>query len=267
LWPRREYEWIENGTLHISVPFTWCLPRVQKRIKSVWMPVKVGGPAVELMPDYLKGAEIGHDHSGVLQRINPLATRTTLSCPRRCGFCGIGTGLIEPGGFREIPNFVPGPVICDNNLLAASLGHVERVVLMLRKFGWADFNQGLDASRVTPEIADLLVSIGKPICRFAVDSMSNIFAFDEAYCMLRRRRLAKQRIRVYCLIGYKTDPSEAWRRCRMIERYGIKPLPMWFHPLDALEKDGVSDEQKKWGWTKKEQDRIMDWYYQHRMIA
>jgi hypothetical protein len=271
VWPRRPYEWIESGVLHISVPFTWNLPDVQRRIRSTWMPVRVGGPAVELMPDFLKGAQIGHEMPDVLQRINPLATRTTTGCPSRCGFCAVP--LIE-GRFAELESFPPGPVVCDNNLLAASWRHLERVVRMLRAYGWADFNQGLDASLMTPEITDLLVSIGKPICRFAVDSLADVPAFDEAYCLLRRRRLPRKSIRVYCLIGYNTDPSEAWKRCRIIEQYGIKPLPMWFHELDALEENTVTKtrnknhpdrpSQRELGWSDYERRRIMQWFYKHK---
>ena len=66
----------------------------------------VGGPAVELMPDYLAGLEhitIGRHMPGVLQRVNPLATRTTEGCTRSCGFCGVGTGRIEGGGYVFLP--------------------------------------------------------------------------------------------------------------------------------------------------------------------
>jgi len=264
VWPRREYEWIENEALHISVPFTWCLPRVQKRIASTWMPVKVGGPAVELMPDYLKGAEIGHDDPKILQRINPLATRTTAGCPFRCKFCGIGRGFIERGGFRELADFAAGPVICDNNLLAASPRHLERVVGMLRAFGWADFNQGLDASLVTQEIADLIATIGKPIIRMALDSQGEKEVWERAYERWRKAGTAKNRIRSYVLIGFDSGPEDAWGRCEWVEKHGALALPMWFHGLNELKENIVTDNQVALGWTDYERRRIMQWFYQHK---
>lgn len=260
-WPRREYEWIEGGVLHISVPFTWCLPRVQKRIRSVFMPVKVGGPAVMLMPDYLKGAEIGYDEPGVLRRINPMATRTTRGCPNRCGFCAVPT--IE-GCFKELEQFEPGPVVCDNNLLASSTGHIQRVCGMLRAFGWADFNQGLDASLVTQEIADLIASIGKPIIRMALDSQGEKEVWGRAYERWRKAGIAKNRIRSYVLIGFNSGPEDAWERCLWVEERGALPLPMWFHPLDAMEENKVTEEQTRHGWTDYERRRIMQWFYQHK---
>lgn len=264
MWPKMEFEWIKNGKLHISVPFTWCLPRVQKRIASTWMQVKVGGPAVELMPEYLKGAEIGHEDPNVLKRINPLATRTTKGCPSKCGFCGIGKGLIERGGFRELRDYSPGPVLCDNNLLAASFNHLERVVLMLRSFGWADFNQGLDASLVTQETADLIATIGKPIIRMALDSQGEKDVWERAYECWRKAGTAKNRIRSYVLIGFNSDPTDAWERCWWVEKHGALALPMWFHSLDSLEENIVTDEQIDLGWSDYERRRIMQWFYQHK---
>ena len=264
LWQKMEYEWIENGVLHISVPFTWNLPNVQRRIKSTWMPVKVGGPAVELMPDYLKGAEIGHESPGVLQLINPLATRTTRGCPARCKFCGIGAGLIERGGFHELSDFVPGPILCDNNLLAASFGHLERVILMLRTFKWADFNQGLDAALVTQDIADLIATIGKPIIRMALDSQGEKEAWERAYECWRKAGTAKNSIRSYVLIGLNSDPADAWERCEWVEKHGALALPMWFHRLDALQENIVTEEQSNLGWSDYERRRIMQWFYQHK---
>lgn len=264
MWPRREYEWIEGGVLHISVPFTWCLPRVQKRIASTWMPVKVGGPAVELMPGYLKGAEIGHVAKGVLQRINPLATRTTTGCPSKCRFCAVP--LIE-GCFAELESFPSGPVLCDNNILASSNEHLNRVVSMLSTFGWADFNQGLDASLVTQEIADLIATIGKPIIRMALDSQGEKDVWERAYECWRKAGTPKSRIRSYVLIGFGTGPEEAWDRCKWVEAHGVKALPMWFHELNAMVKDEVTEKQRADGWTKAKQDHIMDFYYQHRGVA
>ena len=247
--------------LNISVPFTWCLPNVQKRIASTWMPVKVGGPAVELMPGYLKGAEIGHESEGILQRINPLATRTSVGCPSRCKFCAVP--IIE-GCFTELDSYHRGPVICDNNLLASGKDHLNGVVDMLRSFGWADFNQGLDAALVTQEIADLIATIGKPIIRMALDSQGEKEAWSRAYECWRKAGTAKNRIRSYVLIGFNSDPGEAWDRCEWIQDHGVLALPMWFHTLDAMKENIVTKEQSGLGWTDYERRRIMQWFYQHK---
>ena len=102
-WPKKPTTWTEGRTLFISVPFTWNLPSVKNILMHrdfFWDKAVVGGPAVELMPEYLPKLDhvtIGHHMPGVLQRVNPLATRTTEGCTRTCGFCGVGTGKIEGG--------------------------------------------------------------------------------------------------------------------------------------------------------------------------
>ena len=166
-WPKAPYRWQEGETLYISVPFTWNLPAVRNELQQgswFWKRAQVGGPAVDLMPDYLAdipNVTVGGSMENVLQRINPDATRTTLGCIRKCAFCGIGTGKIEPGGFRELEDWPDGPIVCDNNLLAASDAHIEKVCFRLKQYGWADFNQGLDVRLMTPERAKLLASIGR----------------------------------------------------------------------------------------------------------
>lgn len=109
MWPKGPTYWVESRVLNVSIPFTWNLPAVRHALMCrdlFWDTAIVGGPAVELMPDYLTGMSwvtIGRDCPGVLQRINPLATRTTEGCTRTCGFCGIGSGKIEGGGIPS-PN-------------------------------------------------------------------------------------------------------------------------------------------------------------------
>jgi hypothetical protein len=38
---------------------------------------------------------------------------------------------------------------------------------------------------------------------------------------------------------------------------------MWFHELDALKVNVVSDQQRRLGWNDFERRKIMGWYYQH----
>jgi len=94
-WPKSATPWIEARTLFVSVPFTWCLPELRERLKCGDMfydAAVVGGPAMRLMPDYfadMPHVTVGDSIPGVLQRINPLATRTTVGCPNRCAFCAV----------------------------------------------------------------------------------------------------------------------------------------------------------------------------------
>lgn len=270
-WPRCPTSWIEGRNLHISIPFTWNLPSVRDYLiqrSFEWDTAEVGGPATQLMPDYFNGFDfvtVGDKCNGVLQRINPLATRTTLGCPNTCGFCAIGTKCVEPE-FIELDDWPDLPVLCDNNLLAASDRHVEKVLTRLIDLGEADFNQGLDARRLTDDHATMIAKIKKPIVRLALDQMSVADEWETAFERLRAAGLAKKKIHSYCLVGFNSDPFECWERCEFVEAHGVKAYPMWFHPLDALECNGITENQKSLGWTRKEQRRIMGYYYQHRGI-
>jgi hypothetical protein len=271
-WPKKEVYWISaEGVLHVSVPFTWCLPRVRDRLMQrsfEWSLAKVGGPAVDLMPDYLAGidgVELGGQLDGVLQRVNPLATRTTLGCPARCAFCGVGVRRIEGGTFVELADWPDLPVLCDNNLLAASQVHLDRVFDRLEKHTGVDFNQGIDMRRLEEYHAERMARLDA-IIRLALDHAGDgpQGVWGRAYERLRKAGVTKARIRSYVLIGFDSGPDECWERCRWVESHGIKALPMWFHPLDALDYNGVTAQQEAFGWTHHERRRIMSFFYLHK---
>lgn len=269
-WSKKPKMWIEDRKLYISVVFTYHLPSIKSLISQrslLYDHIFVGGPAIDMMPTFIESTDsvtIGGVCSGALQRHNPLATRTTTGCIRKCKFCAIGSGLIETGGLRELSDFKKNPVIIDNNFLASSTSHFDRVIDMLIPFGWADFNQGLDARLLTPYHAARIAEIKTPTVRLALDHSSYTSQWDDAFEMLRSAGIAKNRIMTYVLAGYKDSPEDAWRRAEYVESHGALALPMWFHPLDALIQNKVYDFQEKNGWNDYERKRIMGWYYRHR---
>lgn len=256
----------------VSIPFTWDLPAVFETLDQrslFWDNAIVGGPAVELIPGFfsrLSYVSEGHNLPGVLQRVNPLATRTTLGCVRRCGFCAIGTGRIE-GNYAELAEWPDLPVICDNNLLAASKAHFDRVIDRLKVHGWADFNQGTDSRLLTDYHAGRMAEIKKPTIRLALDHMDYRDKWQEAFDRLRAAKIAKKNISSYCLVGFQSDPKESWQRCEWVESHDIKAYPMWFHGLDQLQKNIVTDEQHGLGWDDEKRRHIMGYYYKHRGTA
>jgi hypothetical protein len=266
-WPKSITEWHDNGTGHLSVPFTWLLPDARRRVRqgdafvSRWV---VGGPAIRLMPDYdLSPATIMWHVPGVLQRVNPRATRTTTGCPRCCAFCGVRR--IEPQ-YAELNDWPDRPIVCDNNLLAASERHVGRVCERLEQWGWADFNQGLDARLLTTEHAAMIARIRKPICRLALDSDGDREAWLSAVDRLRSAGIAKRNIRSYVLCGFAGTPEADWARCKWVESRGVMALPMWYHLLDAMKPNIVTPEQEAMGWTNRKRRELMCWFFQHRTL-
>lgn len=267
-WPRGPTSWIENHTKYISIPFTWNLPGIQEEIRQQplfgeYNRIIVGGPAVYLMPDFFTGMDVwvGGESPGVIQRINPMATKTTTGCIRKCRYCAIPK--IE-GKLKELPDWPDLPVIMDNNILAASEDHFNKVLDRLVKWKGVDFNQGLDSRLLTNHHAQRFSELKSPIIRLAFDSGDGYDTWAEAMGKLTDAGVPIRDIRTYALVGYDTGPKEAWERCEIIAAYGIKASLGWFHTLDAMERNIVTKEQASLGWTDPERKKIMQFFYQYK---
>src|SRR3990170_3113960 len=270
-WPKGPTSWIIDRVLYVSIPFTWDLPHVHARLENVdftFDRVEVGGPATKLMPSYfddLPHVIVRYDYPGAMQIVNPQATKTTTGCIRSCGFCAVPR---MEGKITELSEWPDLPIVCDNNLLGSSVEHFDRVIERLKVHGWADFNQGIDSRLLSDYHATRLREIGRPMIRLALDSMTYAEQWGVAFDRLRSAGFPKSLIRSYALIGFEENKGhtvgEAWSRCGWIENHGIKVLPMWYHRLDAMMPNIVTEKQKALGWNDFERRNIMQWYYQHK---
>ncbi|MBU2249138.1 MAG: hypothetical protein KKD77_20495, partial [Gammaproteobacteria bacterium] len=162
-WPKKQISWLDGNKAMLSVPFTWNLPAAYS--SCVWFrqqgyEVHAGGPAVSLMPDYLKDVAIIGGEVDALKHHNSEATFTSRGCIRNCPFCAVPK--IE-GELRELENWDPKPIICDNNLLACSKAHFDRVIDRLKPIRGVDFNQGLDARLLTVHHVGRLKELALPM--------------------------------------------------------------------------------------------------------
>jgi len=232
------------------VPFTWLLDAAKELALAHNGRVVAGGPAVKLM-----GADWADTPDDVpfdtLSFHNPLATFTTRGCPNRCSFCAVPR--IE-GEFRELKSWKPAPVVCDNNLLAATKKHFIRVIDSLMPFDSCDFNQGLDARLFSDFHADQISRLRNPHVRFAFDSMRSENAVADA--IRKCRKYGIKNISVYCLVGYKDTPDDARYRVEKVIEWGAMPNPMRYQPLDCKVKNSYVSEN----WTHDELYRFSRYF-------
>lgn len=254
-WLKDIAEWEIGKNLYLSVPFTWMLPKAMSIASQYKGRVIAGGPAVDLMPDYLSGvAEIGIDPIiPPLSVHNPLATFTTRGCPNKCGFCAVPK--IE-GDLIELTDWPVRPVVCDNNLLAASKKHFDKVIDRLKIFPYVDFNQGIDARRFRRHHASRMAELRSVKIRFAFDHFKNGMeaALHDAIQLARAEGL--KNFGVYVLIGYNDSPDDALYRLNKVKELGILPNPMRYQPLNCLRKN----EYVHHNWSEKTLKKTMRYY-------
>ena len=177
-------------------------------------------PAVEAMPP---------DYS-----LYPHFTRAigfmTRGCTRRCPWCLVPRkeGTIRPAAAwdeirrpdsREI-------VFLDNNVLASDFG-LEQIDRMGGEPVWVDFNQGLDARLITPEIAGMLAKLHWiRFIRFSCDTSDMLPIVGQIAAYLREAGAAPSRFWAYVLVQ---DMEDAHRRVLALRDIGITPFaqPYW----------------------------------------
>jgi len=197
--------------VHISVVFTWDLPRV-KHIAPQWSSygkVRIGGPALD---DPGNGFTPG-------KYLKQGVTITSRGCPNKCDFCLVPE---REGKIREL-EIKPGNIIQDNNLLACSKTHIQKVFEMLRTQRRIDFAGGFEASRITDEIVEELRSLKIYQIWLAYDRPGAEKPLKKAVEKLSRY-FKRDKIRCYVLIGYKDDSIEK-AEARLKEAWEIGTLP------------------------------------------
>jgi len=257
-WHKGVVSWTVGKVLYLSIPFSWLLPEAEKIAKSHKGQVKVGGPAVIMNRSKIDWAEIQEmcDYD-VLAMHNPLATFTTRGCIRKCPFCAVSK--LE-GDFKELKNWKPNPVICDNNFLASSMSHFNRVIDTLRRFPYVDFNQGLDARIFKPYHAFNFAKLQGVKVRFALDHINNLSAISDAISLARKEGLRD--FGVYVLIGFNDTPEDALERLEFIRSLNIWPNPMRYQPLDCEQKNSFIGDN----WTEEELKKMTRYYSRLRWL-
>jgi hypothetical protein len=220
----------EADEIHISVAFTWDLPRaewLEKQWRSV-APVKIGGPALnEPGGDFIPGMYLKEGY-----------VITSRGCPNHCWFCSVPKR--EGSTIRELP-VVDGWNVLDDNLLACSEGHIKSVFSMLkRQKTKAQFTGGFEAAILKDWHIDLLAEIKPQRIFFAYDTPNDYEPLVNAAKKIFSAGFlspASNNVRAYVLIGYPKDTiGAAEKRLKDVLKIGIFPMAMVWRDESGIRK-------------------------------
>jgi len=214
--------------VHISVLFTWDFGKAEQ-LRREWesvAPVTIGGPAVhgELPEPFVPGLYVGNG-----------GTITSRGCPNECPWCFIRHPLVEL-------DVHPGNNILDNNVLASSPAHLDAVFQMLDREREIKFTGGLDAARITDDIAERLRSLRLRRVYLAYDHPSRMNGFRRATGILSKH-LSREQVSAYVLIGHDGDTMDkAEGRLRETWAAGVMPFAMLYRAKDG----SYPQPEKEW---------------------
>jgi hypothetical protein len=222
----------EAGEVHVSVAFTWDIPRAEYLAKA-WQtvaPVRIGGAAFnEPGGDFVPGMYMKRGY-----------VITSRGCPNRCWFCSVPKR--EGYAIRELP-ITDGWIVTDDNLLACSPAHINAVFEMLKRQPHRpQFVGGLEAKLLTCHMAAKLRALKPLTMFFAYDTPDDFEPLFQAGKYLREAGFSKesQIARCYVLCGYRGDNIEA------AEKRLWQTWEAGYFPFAMLYRDKTGQYEKTW---------------------
>jgi len=179
---------------------------------------------------------------------------TTKGCKNQCDFCAVPR--LEPDFVPYIdlePQIHPGKkdlLLLDNNVLASP--EFPRIVediynqgfkkgaMLGKAHRYVDFNQGVEAKRLTEEKLELLSSLALKPLRIAFDNIKLEKLYTEKVRLAHKYQI--NRLSNYILFNHNDTPDDFYRRLQinieLNEELGsnIFSFPMKYVPLDARDR-------------------------------
>ena len=254
-WSGGLAEWIEGDTAYLSVVFSWNLPKAYQSAiwyRSLGYQVRAGGPAVWVRPDYLSDvAEIGGEVDAIIHH-NSDATIASRGCPVGCWFCIVPT--MEGKEFTLLWDFVPRPILCDNNLSALPVEFQDHIIKRYQETDTPllDANSGFEPRTFTEETYQRWKVINQGPWRFAFDEMGEHNEVYQVMQVLKNERPEKKR--VYVLIGNEPIAS-CYERVQKVIEWGGEPHVQPLMALNTLEKKPMI----KHDWTEQKLKDMARW--------
>lgn len=217
--------------------------------------VVVGGIYATLMQEHAAVSGADEIHHGLYEEAEDLLPDYSLihswrqsivfshrGCVNQCPYCAVPvmepcTGTIQVKSIRHL--VAPGHrkvILWDNNLLGAT--NWRDLIAELKEIRLpVDFNQGLDARRITEEVAQEFKGLRVDPIRMAYDVPSERKALARAIPALERAGFKLRNMIVYVLYNFQDSPEDFLARIGDLMEWGVVAYPMRFEPLDSLKKN------------------------------
>jgi hypothetical protein len=246
--------------IYVTSLFTYAWKPVHEAVayyKEAYPRARVilGGIYATLMPGHAALSGADELHSGLFEEADNLLPEYSWvpnwhqsivfshrGCVNRCPYCAVPimeptNGPIRVKSIRHL--IAPGHtkvVLWDNNLLGAT--NWRDLIAELKEVGLpVDFNQGLDARRITDEVAYEFRGLRVDPVRMAYDVSTEKKALERAIPALERADFKLRNMIVYVLYNFQDSPEDFLNRICDLMEWGVVAYPMRFEPLDSLKKN------------------------------
>jgi hypothetical protein len=213
----------EFDEVHISCTFTWDKEKAEF-LHEQWSaitnkPVRIGGPAYN--------SPCGSFTPGMY--VKKGVVFTSRGCVNHCPFCFVPK---REGKLIELP-ICEGNIIQDNNFLACSKQHKQKVYDMLKTQHVISFRGGLESEFINDWDIEQMKNLRIQSLWMACDSGDRINPFIKAVEKLKKAGFTRNKIYCYALIG--DDMKENEERLRLIYKAGALPFAQLFQPPERIE--------------------------------
>lgn len=171
----------------------------------------------------------------------------TRGCIRNCPWCIVPKkeGRIRAAAtWQEIKRPDSREIVfLDNNVLACDHG-LQQIEEMGGQPVWVDFNQGLDARLITPDVAKLLSKLHWiKFIRLSCDTSAMLPVIENAVEYMKSAGISKSRFWAYALVQ---DVEEAHSRVLRLREMGVQPFAQPYRDYDGGEPTRQQKDFARW---------------------